>query len=72
MLKDNNSRDFELRVGVLDVEGNHAIKKKNRQKRWIFIYFLNLYLPFEKCAPWGKLSSLLCSASHEYIALASL
>lgn len=28
--------------------------------------------PFEKCAPWGKLSSWLCSASHEYIALASL
>lgn len=35
-------------------------------------FFSPLYLPFEKCAPWGKLSSWLCSASQEYMALASL
>lgn len=28
--------------------------------------------PLEKSAPWGKLSSWLCSASQEYMALASL
>lgn len=31
-----------------------------------------VFLPFEKSAPCGKLSSWLCSASQEYRAFASL
>lgn len=38
----------------------------------VMFAFRCLLLPFEKCAPWGKVSSWLCSASQEYMALASL
>lgn len=43
-----------------------------KQSWYHFFALFWLCLPFEKCAPWGKLSSWLCSASQEYIALASL
>lgn len=66
-----------LRASVHDFSGISAVKML--LITWCMLHFFNVYrhlqyirLPFVKCAPWGKLSSWLCSASQEYMALASL
>lgn len=50
----------------------HFCSKVTSQPKRVMFALCCLCSPFEKCAPWGKLSSWLCSASQEYIALASL